>query len=1189
MSGILRFVLSVLRNIVRWLEKLLAPGAVPAITITRVRPGMGWPGTILTIDGTGFSDSLDGNFVGVGGEAALVVRASATQLVVAAGEHAITGPIQVTVGANTATAPDPFVILPWPEMRDSASSGPPVFFHGPQEGTPGVGKQDQPVLVIFTQAAGDPPVDIAAEINAEMASFKDAERFWREASYASSAPPHGTSISYQQGPWINLPRPRNTYVWDDADIGWARNDLYTKTKRWIQMVGNRAYCAHQGGGLGIADVALPNGPSEVDRIAPGWIAYHVAVSAGTAWVAAAKDGLIAISVGGSPLTQLSQTVLGGNLRGCDVSGDTLVAAAMDGGVEMYHISNPASPVRRDVKDAGSDWATCVKIAGSRAYVGAGKSLRVYDLSNPAALKKLGQASTGDWVLGVDVSGNTCVVATDGSGVAIFDVAGLDPQPQVNLKDALHVFNVRISGNRVYAACGSDGILIADISDVTNPKKLALSPTGNACYDITPPIAANFCVMALGGDGLADVDIANPMTPNMGLENFLTATPPLGGDWDLTALRTNLDNAANSRGKIKGDALFVHALMGAQSANPGLNLNAFEGFVVIIHGFPGRGQSFLASSVSFEGGSVALPEAKGFIWLPSHPDPDKRTTWGRKAHEVGHWFRGWGVSGLEVMPDIYTQSFDDGTVLVGDAEKWDMAGDHDQGPLFSGHQADALRLFDPSKIARRTWSPSAAPVPETFEIAVHSTSEAGAGRIHLLELKVSDSLSYYVEVRQKPELGAYIFDANIPVPPAALGLVLVTRVDEAQSISNTFERPTMLFGTLDVGESAVDAARLLRIEANAVLDVNPLVFRVIVHWNEQPPDDPDGKFDLRITPWNTDDYTTPDIWVNSPRNDQGGKFIYTYHQDGDETQPILTGDKPWVKRKNTIFARISNSGIQDVADVFVTAYINSPPGIGDNGTWETLKTVKVDAIAANASQVVQFDWTPAIDKHTCMSVAIFPQVGEITANNNRAQENVAQFDSAGSSSHDPVILEAVVRSPFSVWRRVDLRVRGLPLGWHAIVDKQWVWTGPKGTVPVTALIWTDLDSPRGQDQHGIPSEALLRVEGWTDFGTHRYLPIGGILAPVRANKRTHIAFEASAVNGRIRVMARLQPPSSTVPGMVEITDAAGAPKLFPVITDATGHILIEVPVARGRYDVQVFTASTPQAAEAESEVRQVVVE
>jgi hypothetical protein len=90
-------------------------------------------------------------------------------------------------------------------MRDSAVSGPPVFFHGPQDGTPALGKKNQPVLVIFAEGAGGPAIDIAAETNAEMSTFKDAERFWREASYASVEATHGTSIAYQPGPWVKLP------------------------------------------------------------------------------------------------------------------------------------------------------------------------------------------------------------------------------------------------------------------------------------------------------------------------------------------------------------------------------------------------------------------------------------------------------------------------------------------------------------------------------------------------------------------------------------------------------------------------------------------------------------------------------------------------------------------------------------------------------------------------------------------------------------------------------------------------------------------------------------------------------------------------------------------------------------------------------------------------------------------------
>src|SRR5205085_3116799 len=139
-----------------------------------------------------------------------------------------------------------------------------------------------------------------------------------------------------------------------------------------------------------------------------------------------------------------------------------------------------------------------------------------------------------------------------------------------------------------AACGADGLLIADVADLNAPKVLALTPTGFACYDVTPPVAGSYSVVALGAGGIAPADVSDPKAPLLGIENYLTSTPPLGGDWDLAALRTNLNTAANSRGLIKGDALFVDALNGAKAASPGLDLGAFEGIIVVIQGLPGRG-------------------------------------------------------------------------------------------------------------------------------------------------------------------------------------------------------------------------------------------------------------------------------------------------------------------------------------------------------------------------------------------------------------------------------------------------------------------------------------------------------------------------------------------------------------------------------------------------------------------------
>ena len=54
------------------------------------------------------------------------------------GEHATNGPIVVSTGGVTVTAPELFTLRPWPDPRDATQLGAPVFFHGPQPGTPKV-------------------------------------------------------------------------------------------------------------------------------------------------------------------------------------------------------------------------------------------------------------------------------------------------------------------------------------------------------------------------------------------------------------------------------------------------------------------------------------------------------------------------------------------------------------------------------------------------------------------------------------------------------------------------------------------------------------------------------------------------------------------------------------------------------------------------------------------------------------------------------------------------------------------------------------------------------------------------------------------------------------------------------------------------------------------------------------------
>ena len=314
-----------------------------------------------------------------------------------------------------------------------------------------------------------------------------------------------------------------------------------------------------------------------------------------------------------------------------------------------------------------------------------------------------------------------------------------------------------------------------------------------------------------------------------------------------------------------------------------------------------------------------PTWEGVIYL----SPD--AAWGRIAHEIGHWLGMW---------DIYKEWYSDGTYIPGTAAPWCLSGLHDLEPLWCAHQIhEKMAVYGTTppniNVVDLQWSPTAPATDHVYEVIAHEVNEdadPNPDRVHLLKLRVADGLWYFVEVRQRP--AGLVFDQQRPpFPGGASGVVLVTRVFEGTSISNTRERPIEVFEILTAGQQAVDAARNLIIRHDGVAQDQPQIARVRVQWNQPVPGDPNGQFDMSITPWDTTTWETVDVWVDSPRNNSVGTVIYENHQPGQPGQPILNGDRPWVHHPNKIFARIRNTGPVAVPDVYVTCYVTSPRASG----------------------------------------------------------------------------------------------------------------------------------------------------------------------------------------------------------------------------------------------------------------------
>jgi hypothetical protein len=1160
-------------------------GVISPVTprINAFVPGDGWPGTVLTIDGAGFAPARDDNIVTIGGERALVLTASATELQVLAGEGTVTGPVQVTTSAGAGSSTVDFKVLPWPEPDDVMTMGAPRFFHGPQSGTPQLGVADQPVLVVLTYPTDHDPGTAAQRTtkrNAEMSTFTDARRFWVEATYGA------TSWDFRFTDWLALPQNRNFYFWQQDDINAARRRLLRETKRSARVSGATAYAGHQRLAFVASDVSNPASPTAGNAATLAGAGTGVAVAGSRAYVTAGVDGLYVFDLTPATPVPLTNRATTGWFHDVSVDGGVCAVAALEDGCLIYDISNPNSPVLAATTAAGSRWVTAVRIVGARVYLGAGNDLQLLDVTTPAAPVTGPSVATGGWVMGLAVAGGVCAVATDGAGVQLYDVSGAAPVLQSTILAVTRAHGVAIDGSTLLIAAADSGLHLYDISDPAVPAARGTLATTPAAYDVT--VAGPRAFLSLGARRLAVVDVSDLQNPSL-TGSVVLAGPAGGADPDLATLRANLRAAIDGQDLVqRGDRLMIDALQAAQAA--GFNLDGFTGLVVIVNGPFLRGQSWQADQFSDNGTTLALNERKGIYYVATGAD------WGRVAHETGHWLGMW---------DIYTEWYADGTYLEGTAAPWCLSGNSGGGPLWCAHQIQekmaVYRTATPNRnVVARTWSPTAPPLNETFDIMAHDAGQdTDPQRIHLLKLVVSSGLTYYVEVRQKPT--GLIFDQNIPVANPDDGIVVVTRVTEGTSISNTFERPIMLFGAIDVGEEVVDAARRLTIHVDQLLQNRPLTYRVRVTWNQPIAGDPSGQVDFTITPWNTDYWETVDIWVDSPRNNISG-VVYETHEPGDTSKPIRNGDRPWVHHINQIYARIRNTGPIDANDVYVSFYVNSPPGIGDNGDWATLQTKLVPtlpgrdpAVPGSGELVLSCDWKPSLGKHTCLKVAILPQVGEINVDNNLAQENVGTFDSAGSSSHEPVVLETAVRSPFTIWRKVDAVIRGLPPGWHAVVDHAWVWTAPKGSQPLQVVMWTDLDAPydftppdirrKYKDEWKIPPTALIRIEGWTTFD-HRYLPIGGFLADIKANRKVEIDARVDVEGDGVLVAGCLKPPLSDVPITIEVTDANGKPTYLYTSTDRRGCFDVskreEARLGPGRYEVQVFVTAGGDAAETAAE-------
>lgn len=605
--------------------------------------------------------------------------------------------------------------------------------------------------------------------------------------------------------------------------------------------------------------------------------------------------------------------------------------------------------------------------------------------------------------------------------------------------------------------------------------------------------------------------------------------------------------------------------------------------------------------------ISLNQKINELWI------NESANWGRFAHEFGHNIvsapTSSGDGTATLGEDVYGSDLVDPSAAT--AQDFEVMGNHDSHPIFTGYHLEKLGYYQGANIRTLDWDRN--PHSEEIDVIAHGLSEdADANRVHLVKVKVSDALTYYIEVRQRPGATAQVFDDSIPIGGAAnQGGVIVTRVIAGEMHNNQQTRFISLMHDNRVqlaGDFIEDPARALRITVvNDAVQTRPLVCKVRVEWANTVANDPNGAFDLNIESWDSN-YQTPDIWVD---RDPIGTF-----DNGTDSQGrgIGSGDKPWVNHVNRFIARVHVSGAMGASNVKVTYYAVSPPGVGDNGNWSPIAVRTIPNIPASGFMDSFCNWVPAVGKHTCLKVFASQQFGEISGDNNGAQENVFDFQAAGSSPADPLFIRTAIRNPLDERRAVHVSLQGVPTGWAAQIPNAWVWLDGKAEKEIDVMIWPLVDVnfyKFGKNREGrLPGFAPVRVVGhiertysepmgpMQEVAGSRFYPIGGTFYRVGVRKRASIRVETSKDGdrkGTLRAMGAVSPSRSDQRVLIDVLLPDGKThRSIETSTTVSGQFSAAIKIAdangklqSGPHQVQAFIHNADDLADAESNVVTVV--
>lgn len=173
---------------------------------------------------------------------------------------------------------------------------------------------------------------------------------------------------------------------------------------------------------------------------------------------------------------------------------------------------PASGERWRVTGQIGGPTMTVAVRDSLTLVGVGYRLAIWDVAQPAAPRELGATPPlGDRVLGIAVSGTMAYAAAGSAGLFVVDIT--DPASPAILghwDSPGSAEGIAVVGDHAYLADGPFGVRVVDVSDPARPVPAGSAFDMSFAFDIV--VQGEHAFVAAAGAGLLVADVSDPHHP-----------------------------------------------------------------------------------------------------------------------------------------------------------------------------------------------------------------------------------------------------------------------------------------------------------------------------------------------------------------------------------------------------------------------------------------------------------------------------------------------------------------------------------------------------------------------------------------------------------------------------------------------------------------------------------------------------